>query len=66
MIADKSANIYFAGGEVISGARKDFDNYTFEHDGKKTQIVFLTKTKHMGRSLLSRHRSFLKNVWMMQ
>ncbi len=43
MIADKNANIYFKSGEVISGARKDFENYTFEHDGKKTQIVFLTK-----------------------
>lgn len=43
MIADKNSNIYFKSGEIISGNRKDFDNYTFEHDGKKTQIVFLTK-----------------------
>ena len=43
MIADKDANIYFKNGETISGNRKDFENITFEQDGKKTQIVFLTK-----------------------
>lgn len=43
MIADKNANIYLKNGETISGNRKDFDNFTFENNGKKTQIVFLTK-----------------------
>lgn len=43
MIADKDANIYFKNGETISGNRRDFENITFEQDGKKTQIVFLTK-----------------------
>ncbi len=43
MIADKDANIYLKEHGIISGDRKDFDNLTFEKDGKKTQFVFLTK-----------------------
>lgn len=43
MIANKDGNIYLSNGEVISGDKKDFDNITFEKNGKKTQFVFLTK-----------------------
>lgn len=42
-IADKNANLYIKNHETISGDKKDFENVTFERDGKKTQIVFLTK-----------------------
>ena len=42
-IADKDAKVYIKGKEPVSANRKDYDNYTFENDGKKTQIVFLTK-----------------------
>ena len=43
MIADKNANIYIKNSKVISGDKKDYENITFEKDGKKTQFVFLTK-----------------------
>lgn len=43
MIADKNANIYLRDHGIISGDRKDYDNLTFEKDGKRTQFVFLTK-----------------------
>ena len=43
MISDKDANIYLSDGTVISGDQKDFTNYSFERNGKKTQIIFLTK-----------------------
>ena len=43
MIADKNANLYIKDHNIISGDKKDFENYTFEKDGKKTRIVFLTK-----------------------
>lgn len=43
LIADKDANLYIKDREVISGDKKDYDNMTFEKDGKKTQFVFLTK-----------------------
>ena len=42
-IADKNSNIYIKDKGVMSADRKDFENYTFEADGKTTQIVFLTK-----------------------
>ncbi|MBR1775865.1 beta-galactosidase [bacterium] len=43
MIADKNAKIFIKDGGIIDGDKKDFTNYIFEKDGKKTQIVFLTK-----------------------
>ena len=43
MLADKYANLYIKGQNKISGDKKDFDNISFERDGKKTQFVFLTK-----------------------
>ncbi len=42
-IADEFSNVYIKDYYVISGKRKDYDNFTFEENGKKTQIVFLTK-----------------------
>ncbi len=42
-ISDKDANIYLSDGTVISADQRDFQNYTFERDGKSTQIIFLTK-----------------------
>ena len=44
MLADKDANIYLKEHGIISGDRNDYDNLTFEKDGKKTQFVFITKT----------------------
>ena len=43
MIADKNAQIRLKQHGIISGDRKDFDNLTFENQGKRTQFVFLTK-----------------------
>ena len=43
MLADENANLKIKDEELISGGRKDFDNYSFEKDGKKTRFVFLTK-----------------------
>lgn len=43
MIADKNANIYLKEHGIISGDRNDYDNLTFERDGKITRFVFLTK-----------------------
>lgn len=42
-IADTNGKLYIKDREVISGDRKDYDNYTYEKDGKRTRIVFLTK-----------------------
>ena len=42
-IADEKAKIYLSDGTVISGNRRDYENFTFEKDGKKTQFIFLTK-----------------------
>ena len=42
-IADKNANIYLKDEGIISGDKKDFDNLTFEKEGKITRFVFLTK-----------------------
>ena len=42
-ISDNNSNIYMSDGKVISGNQKDFANYKFEKDGKKTQFIFLTK-----------------------
>ncbi len=42
-ISDKNANIYLSDGTVIKGDKMDFENYTFERDGKTTQFIFLTK-----------------------
>ena len=44
MLSDKNANLYIKGQKVISGDKKDYENITFEKDGKITQFVFLTKT----------------------
>ena len=43
LIADKDTNIYIKDYEKVSGDRKNYDNFTLEKDGKKTQFVFLTK-----------------------
>lgn len=43
LLADKNANIHIKDREAISGDKKDYENITFEKDGKKTQFVFLTK-----------------------
>ena len=43
LLADKNANLYVKDSVVITGDKKDFENITFERDGKKTQFVFLTK-----------------------
>ena len=42
-IADENANIRLNNDKIISALKKDFDNYTFEKDGQKTQFVFLKK-----------------------
>ena len=42
-ISDDNSNIYLCDGSVISGAQKDYANYTYQKDGKTTQIIFLTK-----------------------
>ena len=43
MLADKNANMYIKDYGIISGDREDYENFSFEKDGKTTQIVFLTK-----------------------
>ena len=43
LLADKNANIYIKDCEKLSGDRKNYDNFTLEHNGKKTQFVFLEK-----------------------
>ena len=43
LLADENANIYLDGCEKLSGKRKNYDNFTMERNGKKTQFVFLTK-----------------------
>ena len=46
MIADKKANIHldFKGEkQTVSAGRKDYENLKYEHDGKTTQFVFLSK-----------------------
>lgn len=43
MLADKNANIYIKEHGIISGDKKDYENITFEQEGKRTQFVFLSK-----------------------
>lgn len=43
LLADENANIYIKDYEVLSGKRKNYDNFTLENNGKKTQFVFLNK-----------------------
>ena len=43
LLADKNANIYIKDCEKLSGERKNYDNFTLQREGKKTQFVFLTK-----------------------
>ena len=43
VLADKNSYLYLDNGDVISGNRKDFENITYQREGKKTQIIFLTK-----------------------
>ena len=43
LLADENANIYIKDHEVLSGKRKNYDNFTLEKNGKKTQFVFLNK-----------------------
>ena len=43
LLADKNANIYIKDYETVNGNRKNYDHFTLEKDGKKTQFVFLTK-----------------------
>lgn len=42
-ISDDNSNIYLSDGSIISGVQKDYANYTYQKDGKTTQIIFLTK-----------------------
>ena len=43
VISDKNANLYIKDNGIISADKKDYENITFESNGKKTQIVFLTR-----------------------
>lgn len=43
LIADKDANLHIKDGNCINGEKSDFQNYTFQRNGKKTQFVFLSK-----------------------
>ena len=43
LLADENANIYIKDYEVLSGNRKNYDNFNLVKDGKKTQFVFLNK-----------------------
>lgn len=46
MIADEIANIHLnVNGEnlIISGDKKDYDNFKYEKDGKTTQFLFITR-----------------------
>ena len=43
LLADENANIYIKDYEVLSGNRKNYDNFSLVKDGKKTQFVFLNK-----------------------
>lgn len=43
LLADENANIYIKDYEILSGKRKNYDNFTIENNGKKTQFVFLNK-----------------------
>ena len=43
MLSDENSNLKIKDSEIISGDRKDYDNYAFEKDGKRTRFVFLTK-----------------------
>lgn len=43
LLADENANIYIKDYELLSGKRKNYDNFSFEKNGKKTQFVFLNK-----------------------
>lgn len=46
MISDKDANMYLdCGGEkvIISGDKKDYENFQYENGGKTTQFVFITR-----------------------
>ncbi len=43
VIIDKNANLHLKDNGILSGNRKDFENITKECNGKKTQIIFLTK-----------------------
>ncbi len=42
-ISDKDAKICLSDGTIISADQKDYENFTFEREGKTTQIIFLTK-----------------------
>ena len=43
LLADENANIYIKDYEKLDGDRKNYDHFSLEKDGKKTQFVFLTK-----------------------
>jgi hypothetical protein len=43
LLADENANIYIKDFEILSGKRKNYDNFNLIKDGKKTQFVFLNK-----------------------
>jgi len=42
-ISDSNANIYLSDGTILSGNQKDYSNYTYTKDNKKTQFIFLTR-----------------------
>ena len=43
LLADKNAHLYIKDFEKISGDHYNYDNFTLEKNGKKTQFVFLNK-----------------------
>ena len=43
VMADENANLYIKDYGVVSGAKKDYENISFEREGIRTQIIFLTK-----------------------
>jgi hypothetical protein len=55
VISDPDATLHIEGEKPISADRKDYDNYAFERNGKKTQFVFLTR-ELANRSWLLRDR----------
>ena len=42
-ISDSDANIYMSDGTILNGNQKDYSNYTYTKDNKKTQFIFLTR-----------------------
>ncbi|MBO5434643.1 beta-galactosidase [bacterium] len=43
LLADELANLYIKDFGVVTGNRKDFENFTIAKNGKETHFIFLTK-----------------------